>query len=460
MAQQDLESLLFRIRDGVASDAEIVRARELVETDERLPEELREVVDFTDDPDGDAVGLLAVLGADSLFGDLLREGLADEIASVVEVSEPGAPVAGGLAITEADLEEPWPWSEPLAAAVRAEAGACEVAASVLSELGLEEPIVPLAEAVRALAGEVELSADVLAHLGLPAFELPLARAVSGEAGEVDLVQQVEAELTDLGLPLAEAIRFEAGEVEIVAHVLERLGGEAGLPVAEAVREEAGGVQLWDELEPIVSGAWVSAMLDHELSSAGHRAAARRLHDDQQAREQMTAFAMIGSELRSALAEEAGEAPYIWEGVARTLGMEPERVEGWDGEAFAAAVRAEAGEVDVTEGVLARVGAQRRMPSSLEEPDELPTPANVGFSLGAVLAIAMAALLFFAGPNLRMQGGIGEGPNPVAQIADDAQFASAGEIVVEELDYYDDSNVHQVTGDDGALILWVDEGTTL
>lgn len=114
-----LESLLFRIRDRAASASELARARELVRDEARLPDELREVVDFTDDPVGDAVGLLAVLGADTLFGDVLRAGLAHEMSAP-------APIEVTAEMVDAD----WAWSADLAAAVRAEAGEIELSDAV------------------------------------------------------------------------------------------------------------------------------------------------------------------------------------------------------------------------------------------------------------------------------------------------------------------------------------------
>lgn len=447
MAQNNLESLLFLIRDGEAADEDVARARELVAADGRLPDDLREVVDFTDDPVGDAVGLLAVLGADSLFGDLLREELAFELADDILDA-----VEEEVEIGAADVDGAWEHHDLFVAAVTHEAGEVELANTVLHALELPITDLPLADAIHAFAGEVEVASAVLAQLGLPAFEFPLAAAVSGEAGNVDLLSRIEAELTDLGLPLAEAIAFEAGGVEIADAVIVAIGGEARLPVAEAVRGEAGPVAVWPAIEASVSGAWVSAMLDRELSTAGHRAAVQRLHDDPMARERMTAFASIGSELRTAVLEEAGECPYVWGAVAESVGMSAEVVEGWDGEAFAAAIRAEAGSVDVASAVMSKV--TRTMPSSVDESFEVPVAANKGFNLSALLMMAAAALMILGLPQL-----MGPGATPT-MVDSGAQFASASEIIVEELDYGDNSNVYQATGDQGALILWVDEGKTL
>jgi hypothetical protein len=443
MAQHNLESLLFRIRDGQASAEEVDRARALVASDVRLPDELREVVDFTDDPEGDAVGLLAVLGADSLFGDLLREGLADELAAPEPV------------ITAEDVDGPWALHDAFVAAVAEEAGSVEVVAEVFAASGLPLDDLPIAAAIRSLAGEVEVADGVLARLGLPAFELPLAAAVEGEAGRVDLLARIEAELTDLGLPLAEAIAYEAGTIDVADAVITAVGGEARLPVAEAVRAEAGNVSVWPAIEASVSGAWVSAMLDRELAPAGHRAAIQRLHDDGAAREDMTAFASIGSELRTAVAAEAGDCPYVWAAIAEQIGVEPEAVEGWDGVSLAAAVREEAGTVDVAAAVMKRIDT--RMPSSLGERDDLPVPANSGFGLSAMLMLAAVVVMILGVPQI--VGTLDNGSSPT-MVESSTQFASASEIVVEELDYSENSNVYQATGDQGALILWVDEGKTL
>ena len=101
-----------------------------------------------------------------------------------------------------------------------------------------------------------------------------------------------------------------------------------------------------------------------------------------------------------------------------------------------------------------------LPRAVVEVDELPVPANRGFSLGTMLMMAAAALFILGVPQL-YRTAIVEGSGETTMIVDSAEsFASAGEIIVEELDYGDNSNVYQMTGDEGALILWVDEGKTL
>ncbi|MCB9676074.1 MAG: hypothetical protein H6737_13205 [Alphaproteobacteria bacterium] len=483
----NLESLLFRIRDGVATVDEIVRARELVVADSRLPDELKEVVDFEDDPEGDAVGLLAVLGADSLFGEVLREGLEAELALGVMDAIGAEPE-----VTADMVDGVWDLGEVFVAAVHYEAGEVDVLDAVFVEAGLAleslhvaeavrfeagevdlsdaivaavggEARVPLAEAVRAEAGEIEIALEVLARCGLEAHTLPLAAAIAGEAGSVDLVSDIESALTDLGMPLAAAIASEAGRIDIADSVLAAIGGEARLPIAEAVRAEAGVVDVWPDLEAVVSDAWVSAMLDHELSPAAHRAAVLRLREAPEAGALMTAFASLGSEIRTAVRAEAGECPYIWEAVAEAIGVEAEAVEGWDGALFAAAVRAEAGSVDVANDVLRAIGAVRRpaIPYSAVEVEAVPAPANSRrWNVGTLVMAAAAALLLTVAPfGLQNSRSVG-GTHTASVEAPSPQFASAGEITVENLDYHDEASVTQTLGDEGALILWVDEEATL
>lgn len=360
----ELETLLFRIRDGKATSEELRTARTLVEGDVRLPNDLREVVDFVDDPAGDAVGLLAVLGADSLFGEILREGVASELAAGRE------PALEASNREEIVLEDVWPLGELLVAAVH--------------------------------------------H----------------EAGEVELVSPVFAELK-LVLPI--------------------------LPLAEAILEEAGTIDLVEALEPMLDQGWISAMVDGELSATERQQAVQRLRAHPEAGATMTAFATLGSDLRAAVAEEAGEPPFVWQGVAAALGIDGEAVEGWDGALFAAAVRDEAGAVNVVDGVLGRI--TRPLPSMISEPIAIPEPANDRRWSGLLMVLAAAVVLLIAVP----KGSVSSfewNRGPTAQPTVDvttARFASAGEIVVEHLDYGDHSNVYEVMGDEGALILWVDEG---
>jgi hypothetical protein len=522
MAQPTLESLLFRIRDGAATGDDIALARELVQADPRLPDELKEVVDF-EEAESDAVGLLAVLGADSLFGDVLREGMQAELAApepdhsatrrAVGASDARESV-GEDALSPADrqwLDADWPlgndiaaavayeagevevlqavfletglaeqddaWLAPIADAVHFEAGPVDVVGAVLQTAGLEDVQIPLAQAIAAEGGSVELADDVLARCGLSSTTLPIAAAIAGEAGQVEvstLIADIEAELTELRLPLAAAVASEAGSVEVVGAVFAELGLEEvsfGL-VAEAVRAEAGTVDVWPELEAVVSDAWISAMLDHQLAPAAHRAAVQRLQDEPGAGAMMTAFASIGSELRTAVAKEAGPCPYVWASVAEAIGVDAEAVEGWDGAAFAAAVRAEAGEVAVAAAVMqdiARLEARaypRRAAVVEVESVELPKPANSGWSTSTLLMAAAALLLFTVlpfGMNGVFDGGSDTGGSePVVSVetGEPVQFASAGEIVIENLDYADDAAVMQTVGDDGALILWVEDGATL
>ena len=354
----ELETLLFRIRDGEASSEELQAARTLVQGEVRLPDDLREVVDFSDDPVGDAVGLLAVLGADTLFGEVLREGVAAELAAG------RGPTLEASNREEIVLDEVWPLGELFVAALQDEAGTVELVRPVFAALNLELP---------------------------------------------------------------------------------------ALLLAEAIRDEAGTIELTEVLQPLLAEGWISSMVDGELSATERQLAVQRLREHPEAGATMTAFASLGSDLRAAVADEAGEAPFVWHGVAAALGIDAEAVLGWDGAQFAAAVRDEAGSVQVADAVLARI--TRPLPSMISDPVQVPEPANDRRWSGLIMVLAAAAVLLFAVPR-----GWNTGPSvgPGVDVAT-VQFASAGEIVVDHLEYGDHSNVYEVMGDQGALILWVDEG---
>lgn len=359
-----LENLLRRVRDGSASPAEVEQARALVAHDARLPEELR-VDMLVDDPEGDAAGLLAVLGADDLFADALRDAIAHEISAEPQVAL-------------AELEEPDAGWDAVAVALREglalEAVGVEVADRVMRRLPGQDFVYGsvTAEAVAREAGAVEVSQDVVARMSAT-VALDVAEAVRVEAGSTDVVEAVCAELQIAVEPLVAAVQREAGSVDVAHAVCAELE-LAGVPLAASVRSEAGSVEV---------AALVAAQLG-----------------------------------------EPAAAPLV------------------------AAIAAEAGAVDVVDAVLGDLGiAGQRLPPSVVEPPRVPRPANrAWWGRGALAAAAVA--LFALGTQL-----LPGSPEPV-------QFASASEVVVEDLDYADNVQVFQAEGDEGAVILWVDEEAVL
>lgn len=203
-----LEILLGQLRDRTADPAALERARALVQVDERIPPELRgEVLCDPAEAETDAVGLLALLGADDEPGLIA--------AAVREESGPFA----------ADVDDNW---EPIGQALReglvAEAAGFEIADVVVRRLPMAGfswgPI--LAEAVAVEAGSADLADDVLATLDLQRLA-PLASALAAEAGQIDVVGAVMAalagELPLTGAPVGDAVRAEAGTVDIVPAVM-------------------------------------------------------------------------------------------------------------------------------------------------------------------------------------------------------------------------------------------------
>ncbi len=331
----------------------------------------------------------------------------------------------------------------------------------------ENPL-PLAELVREGAGPVEL-VEVVEFALQPGDGL-LRAALFEEAGEVDLVgdifsaiaatlpvrEAVRAELFG-SVPIAEAVRAEAGDVDVVDPVLAAAGlaEPFGVPVAEAVRACAGAVDVTDDVMGLLTEGWISALLDRELAGDEHTRALGRLSGHATAGLQMTVFADVGRALRASIAAEAGPAPSLWHGVAAGIGIaDAEAVPGYDGALVADAIRSEAGTVDVTAAVMARVKQ-----SAIAPVGEVPAPANTRFAWGAMM-LAAVVILSVVGANA-LFGAAGDGfPErsvPVAQL----DFASPDEITIDDLEYGADAFVQVITteGDDAATIIWI-EGETL
>lgn len=124
-----LPSLLARIRDGVATNADRLRARALVEADDTLPDDVRTVaLTVPEEATEDAGALLALLGLEPL-------------------ELPGSP-SGKPSFRNGD-----------AFAVEA-----DVADDVMAALGLERSL-PIAEAVASEAGTIDVAGRVMAELG-------------------------------------------------------------------------------------------------------------------------------------------------------------------------------------------------------------------------------------------------------------------------------------------------------
>jgi hypothetical protein len=210
-----LETLLVQIRDGTADPATLGRARALVQVDERIPPELRgEVLCEPAEAETDAVGLLAMLGADDDLG----------LAAAVR-EEAGAFLAIEIPDLVFDTDDGW---EPIGVALReglvAEADGFEIADAVVRRLPMAGfswgPV--LADAVAAEGGSPDLTEAVFG--ALEQTFVPVSGAIAAEAGEIDVVAAVMAALAaDLPLaaaaPVADAVRAEAGSVDVVAAVM-------------------------------------------------------------------------------------------------------------------------------------------------------------------------------------------------------------------------------------------------
>ncbi|MEZ4239688.1 MAG: hypothetical protein R3F59_26740 [Myxococcota bacterium] len=253
----------------------------------------------------------------------------------------------------------------------------------------------------------EDAAGLLAVLGADDLGDLLVSAVMAAAGEPPVPHEVPHEGDDdawapIGACLVAGLRAEAEGFEVAHAVMRRAlaGGAAvdfawGPVIAEAVAQEAGQVEVAGAVHAVLGAPALAPVAAAVLAHAG------------------------SVDVSGAVLAELGH----------------ER--GLD---VAAAVRAEAGSVDVAEAVLFRLGF-----------GALPAPANDarGWSF-AGLALAAAALLSVVVSRLVVP--VGVGPVPSEALV----FAQAGDVVVEDLSYADDVVVFQTEGEQGVVILWLDE----
>jgi hypothetical protein len=263
----------------------------------------------------------------------------------------------------------------------------------------------------AVMAAIDVEPEVEDPEGL-AFDVPLAEAIWGEAGWVEVAPVVASVLAIETLPVAEAVRTQAGTVDIVAGVMAEVG-EATLGVAEAIRTEAGAFDVPVDAFPGLSLPALPPVADAVRDEAGGVDVAHAVMRD------LGLGATLDADLRAAVLEAAGP-------------------------------------IDLAGAVMAQIAPPEEVVRSLPRVDvadePLPTPANrTGWSWGVLAMVAVA--LLFVGLSFNLGGASHQDARPL-------QFASAHEIVVEDLNYADDVQVMQAEGDEGALILWIDEEAVL
>jgi hypothetical protein len=275
------------------------------------------------------------------------------------------------------------------------------AAGVLALLGLDDLGAVLADGIRAEADAVFEQAEV-----------------AGDSWQVDGWQQVADALVD-------GLREAAAHVDLADAVVRRLPVAAfahGGLVGAAVSREAGEVEVADHVA-------------RDLSLGG----------------------AVGAELAGAVAALGGQVDVAGAVMSELAGAGLGEVTV----PVADAVRAEAGPVDVVPAVLAALGLWRAeaplvapaaaaSAASAASAPVLAPAANSSRSWGfAGFALAAAVLVSVVVGRLAVPV---EGSVPVPGPA----FAHAGEVVIEDLQYGSDVQVIQTEGDDGAVILWIDE----
>lgn len=266
-----------------------------------------------------------------------------------------------------------------------------------------------------LQEEAEMPSDaagLLAVLGADDLGELLAEAIQAEAkssspGPPELeAQERDPAWQVVARSLMAGLRQAASSIEVADTVLRQLpslqGWVWGAVVADAVRSEAGRVEV---AEPVLSALSVR---DPAVPVA------------------------------AAVRSEAGRVEVV-DAVMRTLAVgEPELP-------LADAIRAEAGQVELADSVVRALGLEMP-PAVAPAPSEVQPVNNNRFWIRAVVAFAAMFLAVVVGSRLPGQA------EPEALV-----FASADEVIIEDLSFGDHANgMVDMSGDDGALILWVDE----
>jgi len=275
------------------------------------------------------------------------------------------------------------------------------------------------------------AAALLSLFGLDdTFSALLRSAVAIESGEPELAHEIGEQIGDPWQPMAQALRIESslvgGVVDLADKVLQGCGLEMDdLPIAEAVRSEAGEVD-------IAEAVMFSLSLDKACEEVFE--------------------AELGDMLRDGLEEAAGPAPDLWGSISQAIGIEdPEAIAGYDGALVAEAVRAEAGALPAafTDHVMTALAV-----SAIAPHPGLPQPANRRW-LWAVAAAAVAGIMGWSSQFNPLE-------SPIVDTPEVLTFASANEIVVDDLFYAENAmvQVFQTGADDGALIIWIDEEVVL
>jgi hypothetical protein len=267
-----------------------------------------------------------------------------------------------------------------------------------------------------------------------------------------------------GAALAAAIQAEsAGIPELSAAEVAELEAPFAIALAEAVRELAGPVDVASAVEAAVADIpdeWLSALLDAELSPGRQRLVTAALAQNPARRAELTDLAEVGRQVRSGIHEEGGAAPWLWAEVAQEIGIsDPEEVPGWSEVPLRAAIAEAGGPVPAVwpaiEGEVRRLSrlAAPAGTSNVVEPPRIPEPANQARWWVRGLVMVAAAALVSIGVWRWPAGQISTATSEEAQML---VFAGVEESQVVDLNYDSDVNVMQLEGDQGALILWVDE----
>ena len=273
----------------------------------------------------------------------------------------------------------------------------------------------------ALTLEDEFVADAVALLSLlmdsDVFGDALGDAVRGEAGRMPEGGRAQPWDSKGSKEVESGIRATpAGRVDVSEAVMGRVSRDAkgwvhGPLLAEAVRFEAGRAELTLEVMQACCGVGETSLKDAVRATAGR------------------------VDVSDSVRERLGQEAFI---------------------PVADAVRAVAGQVDVWQEVRAGMEATGSWGSEGTRDDGLgdQPSANRGFSAWVGWGVAALAL---------MSVGLWDWSPPTSTqdiMQSEMRFALASEVIVEDLSYSDTVQVMQTEGDEGALIIWLDEEAVL
>ncbi len=326
---------------------------------------------------------------------------------------------------------------------------------------------------------------------LEGLDALLMRVLDGEADESERRELLAladadlrlAELEELRAQLRAAVLEQAGDtIDVVGKVLDALAISDGWDalshaLRENLEEEVAGAGLADsvmasirdleadspvEEAPAPAELELSCLYDGELSIEERLRVAARLGEDPAALARLNSYGTLSLQVKDAVTAHSRGADLsgVWSGVAVSIGIDPEAVEGWEPVAAAIVQAVE------DQGQLSDFAANEMLEAIMMETEEARTlPLEGQFEPGPLESGRERRRLFV--PALVLAAAVVLLINPISEQVENAQdneeglyldYAALNQAEVIELEY--DSTVFvqvlQDEDEEAPLILYVDE----